>query len=117
LSALSLFASFSFTRAASALASTSVNSSAFIVSADGSTKILTSKRQSSTSTTTRVAASNNSVMADPVYPGTAVERMFNVRNRVKELSTGTYLLYVALSRCFMPDAIARRLANILTLSY
>lgn len=80
LSALSLLhvASFSFTRA------TAANSSAFVVAADGSTQILGSKRHSST----KVKESTNGMMADPTYPGTAVERMFNVRNRVKELAEG-----------------------------
>jgi hypothetical protein len=84
LRALSLVAtSFSCTRAAA-----SVNASSFIVSAKGAIG-----RQSSTSTrSANAAASTDGItMADPLYPGTAVERMLNVRARVKELAEGDAL--------------------------
>lgn len=65
----------------------SANASAFIVSSRGAAESLTSAASATTSTRTFAAASSaTSAMVDPDYPGTAVERMMNVRKRVSQLT-------------------------------
>jgi hypothetical protein len=64
-----------------------VNASAF-VSSNGDTQILgtSSKQDAPFSSTSRKGSSVDSLMTDPIYPGTAVERLNNVRLRVAEIS-------------------------------
>lgn len=66
------------------------NTSAFVVSNSGKTTVLhTDQQQRSTSTNLSAGATasiNGNTMADPEYPGTAVERMMNARERVAQLT-------------------------------
>jgi hypothetical protein len=81
--ALSLAATFT----PSLARSSAVNASAF-VSSNGDTQILgtSSKQDAPFSSTSRKGSSVDSLMTDPIYPGTAVERLNNVRLRVAEIS-------------------------------
>lgn len=76
---ISLAVSATFARPGAA----AINETAFAVNALGGT------RSVATTTTTTAATNEKKMMAahfDPEYPGTAVERMMNVRSRVKELT-------------------------------
>lgn len=67
----------------------SKNTSAFLVPANGNVQ---PRATTSFRTNSSISSSQASLMADPKYPGTAVERLTNVHKRVKELADNSAAL-------------------------
>jgi membrane-bound ClpP family serine protease len=61
------------------------NTSAFVISSRGATEAAVHNIGSS-ATKRKFASTAAAMVVDPDYPGTAVERMMNVRERVSQLS-------------------------------